>query len=176
MALQFASEHPDKVQQLILVSPYFLQQRPSLMLRHAWMGRIASRLMSLSSLGSSLHPDGAKHPAVAAALDSLGRVSVRRNLFTYLAHAAGHQHRVVMQEMLGRVTVPVTLVAGENDPLLRDTTHETIVVPGAGHHPQLTHPVQLAEIIAARFAGNFPEHSAQPAGPAISHGPLATGV
>ncbi|MFI7642686.1 alpha/beta fold hydrolase [Nonomuraea sp. NPDC049400] len=46
--------------------------------------------------------------------------------------------------------MPVRLVTGELDPLIDATLDARVtVIPGTGHHPQLTHPAHVAAVAKA---------------------------
>ncbi len=171
MALAFALQYPERVRQLILVSPYFLQQSASWLLRQPWSSPLLSRLVPPARLVQGLHPNGEQHPAVASALASLHRPRVRRHLFRYLAMVSGASHRRAMQQMLTEVTVPITLVVGEHDPVVHSLDRPggsgvsdagrvagshtqsmgpVQVISGAGHNPHLSHPQDVATAIEWR--------------------------
>ena len=146
-ALQFAQDFPDRVKELVLVSPYFLQKRPPWLLRHGGLSRFLPYLVSSSAIVSGLHSEGEKHRAVASARASMQRAPVKRNLFRYLAFLSPESHRAGLRNALDQMSVPVTLVVGERDPLVAACPQPVVEIAGAGHNPQLTHPQVLADIL-----------------------------
>lgn len=147
LALQYAHSAPDKVKGLVLISPYFLQGKPGLMLRSAWLMKLVSKFIDYDKITSGLHPQGVKHTAVANSQYALTRPSVRSNIFQNLALAGKQKHREHMSQLLQQLDIPVLLIAGEKDPLLAETNKRVVEIAGAGHNPQLTHPSQVAQAI-----------------------------
>ena len=150
MALAFARRHPDKVKGLVLVSPFFLQGRPPWFLRIHPLGWLISRLLPQNDFARRLHPDGVQHPAVASALRSLQRPTVRNQVFASLARAGGEGERGQLRQWLGELQgIPVQVIVGDQDPLLHPWQGRITMIPGTGHNPQLTHPEAVAEAIQA---------------------------
>ncbi|MEV0649494.1 alpha/beta fold hydrolase [Phytomonospora sp. NPDC050363] len=149
-ALRYAGTHPDRVGGVVLVSPYFLQEKgsavlrtPALaapMLRRASPARLASALVGGTPSPEVLH-------AVTSAAAQLARPGVARRNARRLreAHRAGE--RVALTALLGRV-VGVRIVAGERDRLVGDPGSVPVAtVPGAGHCPQLSDPAAVGAVI-----------------------------
>jgi pimeloyl-ACP methyl ester carboxylesterase len=63
------------------------------------------------------------------------------------AMRAAHTRRKELRRLLDRIEVPVTIVAGSEDPVAGDRPFAEI--EGAGHYPQLTHPEELARVLRA---------------------------
>ncbi|MFE5875765.1 alpha/beta fold hydrolase [Rhodococcus sp. NPDC056506] len=153
-AVVAADRLPEQVKSLTLIAPFFLQPpiglsarlRPLVCayLRHANPTRL-SRLLTGSE-------------ASAAALDSsvsdLERSTAKR-VAEHLALAESKQWRSELQETLGRFSGPVLIITGSNDPIAPDAVEhleslpnvELRSVPGAGHHPQLTHSDALVDLL-----------------------------
>ncbi|MBG0830583.1 alpha/beta fold hydrolase [Planomonospora sp. ID67723] len=140
-ALRYAVAHPDRIAGLVLVAPAFLQE-PAGWFSRSRLAAPALRRMSRERLGRGLGvPPGA--PA------DLSRPGAARRVLASMrtAHADGRE----LRPLLDRVEVPVTLVAGSGDPLAVD--RPAVLIGGAGHYPQLTHPGELAEVLSGARAG-----------------------
>ncbi|MET9341142.1 alpha/beta fold hydrolase [Nonomuraea sp. NPDC003804] len=145
-ALRFAVDHPERIAKLVLVSPAFLQ-RPAARLTRSRPAALLARRMSPARLAGTLGlPEG---PAVAGAAADLRRPGVARRVIAALRTA--HAERETSRRLLARVTVPVEIVVGSADPLVTAVDHPVTEIPGAGHHPQMTHPAEVAA--AARREG-----------------------
>ncbi|MGW5682089.1 alpha/beta fold hydrolase [Nonomuraea sp. NPDC003754] len=145
-ALRFAVDHPERIAKLVLVSPAFLQ-RPAARLTRSRPAALLARRMSPARLAGTLGlPEG---PAVSGGAADLRRPGVARRVIAALRTA--HAERETSRRLLARVTVPVEIVVGSADPLVTAVDHPVTEIPGAGHHPQLTHPAEVAA--AARQEG-----------------------
>ncbi|MGP4027887.1 alpha/beta fold hydrolase [Actinomadura sp. 3N407] len=145
-ALRYAHAHPDRVAGLVLVSPYFLQPRPARHLRTPSLVGGFLRTASARRLGRALLGPGAPvHPALDEAAAQLHRPGVARRTALWLHRAQRPAERAELRALAATCPVPVRIVAGELDPLTGDTLDVPVtVVPGAGHHLPLTHPVPVA--------------------------------
>ena len=162
-ALEAVSANPARVSRLTLVSPFFLQApagatariRPvtTAYLRRVQAGALAERLTG--------------NPQHAAALEStvtdLRRPGTASRVARLLALAANTRWRIELQQKLANFKGDLEMIVGEHDPLSREghallasLPNATItVIPGAGHHLQLTHPAELAE--ALQVSAETPE-------------------
>ncbi|GAW42274.1 short chain dehydrogenase [Brevundimonas sp. SH203] len=145
LAVDFAARHPDKISGLVLISPYFLGDRPAFFLRHPFLAAsvlrlaVGRRLQSLGQDAAHLRRPGAIK-RLAEHLRRVGDEADRRRL--------RHQLAVLASSRL----MPIKIVNGENDPPRWPTAAsvERVVIPDAGHNPQLTHAPQVAQAIGAR--------------------------
>lgn len=159
-AVLAADRLPGRVTSLTLVAPFFLQPRAgvSASLRpfvRAYLRRIDPVRLSFRLTGSD---------ASAAALEStvgdLKRSGAAR-VAAQLALASSARWRSELREVLGRFDGPIRIITGSKDPLdpgveemLRSRPNvELISVPGAGHHPQLTHGHALVDVLTGSFDG-----------------------
>ncbi|MFB7353809.1 alpha/beta fold hydrolase [Streptomyces gardneri] len=146
-ALRFAVDHPDRVSELVLVSPAFLQA-PAARLARSGLAAPVLRRMSAARLARTLGvPEGAEVESAAA---DLRRRGVARRVAAALRTDAAERRR--SRALLDRVGVPVRIVVGAEDPLVAAVDHPVTEIAGAGHYPQLTHPSQLAHHLAAGSA------------------------
>jgi pimeloyl-ACP methyl ester carboxylesterase/nucleoside-diphosphate-sugar epimerase len=149
IALAFARRHPDKVKALVLVSPFFLQARPPMLLRVSSLSRLLFRLLPKTTFAHQIHPDGLNHVSIASAFTSLERPSVRVQTFTRLAQASGESERARFRQWLSELKqIPIHLIVGAQDPLLHLWNGPVTVIADTGHNPQLTHPERIAEVVA----------------------------
>ncbi|GGT51241.1 bifunctional protein [Streptomyces kurssanovii] len=145
--VRFAAAHPDRVSGLVLVAPSFLQA-PGPRLARSGLAAPMLRRMSAARLARILGvPAGAESASAAA---DLHRPGVARRVVTALRGDAAERDR--SRTLLGRVGVPVRIVAGSTDRPLVAAGHPVTEIEGAGHYPHLTHPAQLARHLDAASA------------------------
>ncbi|MER6511972.1 alpha/beta fold hydrolase [Nonomuraea sp. NPDC001636] len=171
-ALRYAAAHPDRIAALILLSPYFLQRRPSaltLLLAASFLGRTGPDRLAATLLGPASPPEDARRAVVSAAA-GLRRPGAARRTARALRAAHRPAERAALRTLLGG-PVPVHLVAGELDPVT-DSTLPVTVIPGAGHHPHLTHPAAVAEIVRQVLLRPAVDDCPPPPTPDIMTGPL----
>jgi nucleoside-diphosphate-sugar epimerase/pimeloyl-ACP methyl ester carboxylesterase len=143
-ALRFAAAHPERVAGVVLVAPAFLQAAGSRAGRSVLAAPVLRR-MSAARLAATLGlPEG---PEVASAAADLRRPGAARRVVAALRSAAAERER--HQGLLGRVGVPVRIIAGSADPLTVPVDRPVAEVAGAGHHLQLTHPAEVARLLEA---------------------------
>uniref|UniRef100_A0AAU2VU23 Alpha/beta fold hydrolase n=1 Tax=Streptomyces sp. NBC_00008 TaxID=2903610 RepID=A0AAU2VU23_9ACTN len=138
-ALRFAVDHPDRVGELVLIAPAFLQA-PSPRLTRSALAVPLLRRMSAARLARTLGaPAG---PATESAVADLRRRGAARRVVA--AMRTGAAAREESRALLDRATVPVRIIVGSADPLTAATGHPVTELAGAGHYPQLTHPSEVA--------------------------------
>ncbi|AYF78378.1 alpha/beta fold hydrolase [Nocardia yunnanensis] len=139
-AMRYAAAHPDRIAKLVLIAPALLQAPGPRSARSAPAAAMLRRL-SVQRLADTLHlPSG---PEIESAAADLRRPGVARRVVRALRTV--HAERGSGRELLDRVRVPLEIVVGSADPLAVPVDQRVIVLPGAGHYPQLTHPAELAE-------------------------------
>ncbi|MFB7842717.1 alpha/beta fold hydrolase [Microbacterium sp. NPDC056052] len=166
-ALVAADRYPARVNSLTLVAPFFLQApagtstalRPlvAAYLRHTDAVRL-SRMLTGSEASAA---------ALASSRSDLKRSGAKR-VAEQLALAGSKRWRAELRGALTRFRGPVRIITGTEDPLAADAVEllrslpnvELISVPGAGHHPQLTHGDTLVELLQGSFATETTEISA----------------
>ena len=148
-AVDFATSHPDRVANLVLISPFFLQSRPSWLLRHAVIMKQAFRFLSEKGMETQLN--GAPKKLWEDAYQALRTPQVRQANAKWLAWAGQEQVRKAYREKLETLSIPITIIHGSNDPLLYRSKNKAInniiSIEDSGHYPQMTHPKMVAEII-----------------------------
>ena len=153
-AVVAADQFPAQVESLTLIAPFFFQ---------APMGATA-RLRSLvctylrhtgpARLSRQLTGAEASAAALESSVSDLQRSSAKR-VAEQLALAGSKQWRAELQEALARFSGPVRIITGSDDPLDPDAAEqleslpnvELLSMPGAGHHPQLTHSHALVDLL-----------------------------
>ncbi|PRI10804.1 alpha/beta fold hydrolase [Leucobacter massiliensis] len=154
-AVTAADRHPGRVASLTLVAPFFLQAKSAVpkglrplvraVLRHADPARLSRRLS-----GSAAHAEALGSSVADLRRGTAGRVAEQ------LARASSEQWRAELRDALGRFHGPIRIVTGSADPLTTEAVNrfgslpnvELITLPGAGHHPQLTHEDALIRLLA----------------------------
>ncbi len=149
-ALRFACRHPDKVAELVLISPFFLQKPAP-----RWQ-RCAPLVAKLLPLGSPedfgqrlVRPDAVKLPAIASAHRSLRRRGVASAVASALAKASQPAQRSEAANLLAQVRVPCCIVHGSGDPLVVEAPAAMPVfcIEGAGHNPHVEMANEVVAVI-----------------------------
>ncbi|MFI9845988.1 alpha/beta fold hydrolase [Nonomuraea sp. NPDC051941] len=154
-ALEAALARPDLVDRLTFVSPFFLQARAGLAARSAFLSRRYLGRVRPEALAQRLTGDVAYAKALESSVADLRRGRVAADVARLLAGVGREDRRADLRAKLRRYAGSVHVIVGAGDPLtaggrmLLDTLPRATVtvVPGAGHHPQLTHPDELARAI-----------------------------
>ena len=155
-ALEAAGARPDLVEHLTLVAPFFLQARGGFMSRWTALTRSYLRRVRPEALSKRLTGDAAHAQALASSTADLRRDDVASRAARLLADASDEQWRTELRVAVRQYPGPVHVIVGADDPLtpeartLLDSLPQVTVtvIAGAGHHPQLTHPGELADAIA----------------------------
>ncbi|WP_018348273.1 alpha/beta fold hydrolase [Longispora albida] len=152
-AVRYALTHPDRISRLVLVAPAFLQDRASLLSRSPLavpaLRRIpAARLAALLGI-----PEGTAADSAAA---NLGRPGAARRVVRALRAASSPARRAEAQNLLRQLKVPVSVLAGEADPLRTAAGYPVTVIAGAGHYPQISHPAEVARALTPLAASLRP--------------------
>ncbi|MFI6390630.1 alpha/beta fold hydrolase [Nonomuraea sp. NPDC050540] len=138
-ALRFAAGHPERVGALVLLAPAFLQA-PGARITRSGLAVATLRRMPAARLAGMLGvPEG---PEVASATADLRRPGVARRVVAALRTAVAEREQ--SRALLKRAGVPVQIVTGSADPLTVTAGHPVTEIAGAGHYPQLTHPIEVA--------------------------------
>ncbi|MGI5323853.1 alpha/beta fold hydrolase [Actinomadura nitritigenes] len=154
-AAEAAAAHPEAVDRLTLVSPFFLQARPAHLARWAPLARLYLRRASSEALSARLTGTAAHASALESSAADLHRGSVAATAARYLAETANQRWRDDLRAGLRRHPGPVHVIVGSEDPLtpegraLLDALPQVTVtvIGGAGHHPQLSHPEEVARAV-----------------------------
>ena len=156
LAVEFATAHPEQVEQLTLVAPAFLQPRPAMRQRFAPLTSAYFRFVSEPSLSRMLLGSEAFATDLSSSVSDLRRPGVARRVARLLSRGAAKRTQVRLQQRLADYPGEVHVIVGEHDPLAPDALLELAVlgdrlrvttIAGAGHYPQLTHPTQLVDAL-----------------------------
>lgn len=153
-AVLTADRFPGRVTALTLISPFFLQQRARAGILMRPLVRSYLRRASAAALSRRLTGTGKSAEALTSTVEDLKRgraTSVAR----HLAHASSQHWREEISAALQRFSGPVRIVTGSEDPLTQSAARELgalpnvtlLSLPGAGHHPQLTHGDALIRLL-----------------------------
>ncbi|GAA0343386.1 alpha/beta fold hydrolase [Actinoallomurus spadix] len=164
-AVEAAAAHPGTVERLTLVAPFFLQARPARPARWTPLTRWYLSRVTPEALTDRLTGGTAPATALRSSVTDLRRGAAATTAARLLAATAQPRWREELQATLRRYPGRVHIIVGSDDPLtpegraLVDTLPRVTVttIPGAGHHPQLTHPDDLARAVR--------EHATSPTTP-----------
>ncbi|MER7370708.1 alpha/beta fold hydrolase, partial [Nonomuraea wenchangensis] len=138
---------------LTLVAPFFLQPRTA-----SWAPatRLYLRRAGAEALARRLTGDPVYADALRTSAADLRRPGVAARVAHALAAAGSRRWRADLRERLRAYEGRLHVIVGDRDPLtpagqtlLNALPHARVtVIRGAGHHPQLTHPEELAHAIS----------------------------
>ncbi|MEM7159116.1 MAG: alpha/beta fold hydrolase [Myxococcota bacterium] len=156
IALRWAQDNPQRVESLVLVSPYFMQRPAPLFMRIPALVSMAMRGMKAEDLRRRLVPEAPTDDigverALASAAAQLARPGVARQVGRSLARVSASGHRAEMNEILRNISarVPVQIIHGERDPLIEVVPQLHVqCVPGAGHDLHVSRPEVIAPLLA----------------------------
>ncbi|MFJ9717028.1 alpha/beta fold hydrolase [Streptomyces sp. NPDC101213] len=157
-AVEAAAAHPGEVERLTLVAPFFLQARPPRAVRWTPLTRGYLRRVPPGALARRLAGDAAPATALRTSAADLRRGSAAATA-RLLAVTADPREREKLRAGLRRYEGSVHVIVGSRDPLtpegralLDALPRATVtVVADAGHHPQLTHPEEVAQAVQAHL-------------------------
>lgn len=153
-AVLAADRIPARVSSLTLIAPFFLQPLADAGTRLRPFVRSYLRHADAHQLSRRLTGSDASATALATTVDDL-----RRGRAAYVAsqlvRTGSKRWRAELWEALRRFNGPVRIITGSDDPLDRSAANELaalpnvnlVSVPGAGHHPQLTHGDALIDLL-----------------------------
>lgn len=158
IALRFAATFPERVRELVLISPFFIQQRAPWYLRFAPLTRRLLRVGGAAAMQRRLLGESADvDPAVESAYENLGRPGVSARIAGALSAASRTTEREALRSALDDCAVPVLIVHGERDPLVGPAPRDPVVtIDGAGHNPHLEQPSTLVAAVTAWRAARKP--------------------
>ncbi len=151
-AVLAADRFPSRVRSLTLVAPFFLQPPSAPITRLRPLVSMALRRADAAGLSRRLTGSSQSAAELRSSVSDLRHRTARR-VATQLAAAGSAQWRSELRVALSRFAGPVRIIAGSDDPLALEHLEslsgaELNSVPGAGHHPQLTHAEALTDLLA----------------------------
>lgn len=155
-AVEAAAAHPDPVDRITLVAPFFLQAPAPPSAGWKPLVRRYLRNVDAGALAQRLTGDAAHAEVLEASVADLRRGDVAGTAARLLAESAEPGRRAELQGALARYPGKVHVIVGSDDPLTVEAMAlldglpqaDVSVIAGAGHHPQLTHPMETAHAIA----------------------------
>lgn len=154
LALRLAQSAPEKVRELILISPFFLQARAPWFLRQSLLASRLLRSGTATQLQARLLEQANPallHDAVRSAHQHLQRRGVACAVAKRLARASQLSEREELSAQLATAKHPILIVHGEHDVITGPVPHgiRVVAIEGAGHTPHLDAPRQVANAILA---------------------------
>lgn len=158
-----ADRFPERVESLTLIAPFFLQPASGIGSWQLPLVRGVLRHTTPSGLSRRLTGSDASATQLVSSVQDLRR-GRSAAVAEHLAHASSKRWRSELRHALERFDGPVRILTGSDD-LLAPSIAEALAtlpnveqheVPGAGHHPQLTHSEILAEILTTPPARSEP--------------------
>lgn len=154
-----ADRFPARVGSLTLVAPFFLQAQAGAATRLRPLVRTYLRHGDAPRLSRQLTGSESHAGALASSVADLERRTAG-SVAAQLARAGSQAWRTELRGALARFDGPVRIITGSEDPLAPAYVEELaaranvelITVPGAGHHPQLTHGEALVDLLAERWS------------------------
>ncbi|MEV4126572.1 alpha/beta fold hydrolase [Nocardia sp. NPDC049707] len=160
-AVEAAAAHPDKVGSITLVAPFFLQPSAGISARATNLTRWYLRRLSPNALSDKLTGSPDHAAMLQSSVQDLRRAHVAANVAALFAATTNARWRRELATKLAQHPGPVHVITGSADPLtpalLESLSPRTefSTIAGAAHHPQLTHPVELANTIAGAVPSRF---------------------
>ncbi|MFJ7624113.1 alpha/beta fold hydrolase [Rhodococcus erythropolis] len=158
-AVVAADRFPAQVKSLTLIAPFFLQAPMGSSARLKPLVRAYLRHADPARLSRKLTGSEASADSLVSSLSDLKRSS-SKSVADHLARARSKRWRAELQEALRRFSGPVRIITGSKDPIdpaavaqLESLPNiKLISLPGAGHHPQLTHTDALVDLLEGSLA------------------------
>jgi len=153
-----ADRLPEQVRSLTLVAPFFLQPPSGVTALLRPFVRSYLRHVDPVRLSIRLTGSAASAAALESTVSDLKRTRSTR-VAAQLALAGSSRWRAELRAGLERFSGPIRIITGSEDPLdpavvdrlASRPNVELISLTGAGHHPQLTHGVALADVLSGSF-------------------------
>lgn len=152
--VEAAAAHPDRVGSITLVAPFFLQPSAGISARATPLTRWYLRRQRPNTLSDKLTGTSDHAAVLQSSVQDLRRAEVAANVATLFAATTNAGWRSELTTKLAQYPGPVHVITGSADPLTPALVEslsprpEFSTIDGAAHHPQLTHPDELADIIA----------------------------
>ena len=151
-AVLAADRFPSRVRSLTLVAPFFLQPPAAPITRLRALVGMALRRTDAVGLSRRLTGSARSAAALQSSVSDLRRRTAR-HAAAQLSDAGSARWRGELRDALSRFAGPVRIITGSDDPLVLEHPAslpgaELSTVPGAGHHPQLTHVEALTDLLS----------------------------
>jgi len=157
-AVDYASRYPERVNKLVLISPYFLQSKAGFIAHLPFIGSLLKLVLNKSQFSQQVVGDLKNATHIDTAFTNTRRPGVFASIMRTLKLASRTNHRQALQIKLDNIHVPTLIINGSNDPLieqLSDNPHiQVITIEGSGHNPHLSHEKEVFSIIKEFTAGH----------------------
>ncbi|MDR6224401.1 alpha/beta fold hydrolase [Desmospora profundinema] len=141
-ALEYAATHPERVDKLVLISPFFLQKPTGV--------KALSGAVSRDRLEQLITGDSRRSSILDGSFEALNRIKSKTRITRIFIEA--YKKRAKWSQMVAELKIPVQIIVGENDPLTDERANRSnhlkvTTIPGASHYPQLDSPEKVANAI-----------------------------
>jgi pimeloyl-ACP methyl ester carboxylesterase len=158
LCLSYALRHPDRVQALVLIDPYYSPQQPSALLRfflpRPSLGMRAMNLTPLPLIDRALGWD----PVDASHFDAETRWQVAVDYKRASPYILNYPRTINdLTPKLGQVQAPTLVIWGDHDLTLKPDTFPKLVgaipgaaghaIPGSGHQPHIGQPERVQKLV-----------------------------
>ncbi|WP_250657510.1 alpha/beta fold hydrolase [Alkalimarinus coralli] len=139
LAVELAHRFPEKIAGLVLISPYFLGKKPAKWMTNQVAFRTITKVIPKLRLRKFIDGIG---PGVKNAKAQLLLDTDSRYFLPAIAYWLNNawKNAFLLRSCYSETNVPSLLIAGEHDQPVFSEDYPVIVIKGAGHNPQLTHP------------------------------------
>lgn len=159
-AVLAAETLPTQILSLTLVSPFFLQPPARAVTRLQPAVRAYLRCANSARLSRFLTGTGLNSGVLESSASDLKRGGAKQAA-EQISLAGSARWRAELRAAMDRFNGPIRIVTGGDDPLSGDAIEqlrahpnvELATIPGAGHHPQLTHSDALADLLQHEYPG-----------------------
>ncbi len=140
IAVDYAYKYPDRVKGLVLIAPYFLQQKPKAELRLS---------LPLTDLKELLSSGGNVDEAILkSTYESIKNPGGLIRIGRQLNRAQKPKRREELREKIMALDIPLLIISGDLDPIEKAVPMaQNFEIKGAGHYPQLTHVEEVSRLI-----------------------------
>jgi len=164
-AVDYASRYPERVNKLVLISPYFLQSKAGFVAYLPFIGSLLKRILNKSQFSQQVVGDLKNATHIDTAFTNTRRPGVFASIMRTLKLASRTRHRHDLQIKLDNIHVPTLIIIGSNDPLIEQLSDnsniQVVTVEDSGHNPHLSHEKEVFSIIRDFTSGyNIIEQSA----------------
>jgi len=150
-AVDYASRYPEKVNKLVLISPYFLQRKAGFTANLPKIGSLLKVALNKSKFSRLVIGDVTSPTQIETAFINTRRPGVFYTIMRSLKLSRKTKHRQALQENLRGIQVPTLIIHGTNDPLIEQISDNpniaVITINGAGHNPHLSHEEEVLSAI-----------------------------
>jgi len=156
IALDFATSYPQKVNSLVLISPYFLQKPAPALVNIPGLAYFIKTVLSKKAFARLLTPDldnnRNNNSDINNAFSNTRRRGAIKGIFKQLSISRQRTKREYFQRLFKNVRVPTLIIHGENEPLTEvigsNNPNITIAsIKNAGHNAHLTNAEETSSLI-----------------------------